>query len=501
MKGPWVAPFACALITIAIFTTFYYVNGGALFPTDDAFINLHNAQVLRIGHDDKYDGVPALVGATSGVHLALLLAFEQLARTDTAALFALSEVAGAAYVLGLFYMCVNTGCSRFEAALIALGGLILGGALFQLLNGMDTGLGMAAVAWNVKLLTDRKRTLWLPVLCGIMPFIRPELSFLAVGSMLILFWERDSSTNFKVAAAATAVLSSAPFLLWYWIDTGSIVPSTISAKMYYFAERYADWSEKSRFVLLAMIRAIVASFPIVLCLRFMRPRAVGLMLALFMVVFLGSYFWRFPGGLVHNGGRYLFVFAPIVLYGVACGLSSTFRKQTLRLVAISGLFLPLGFVAQFSDYETHIAGYRESLADLVNWMNHNLRDKPMVMVHDAGYVAYAGHGRLVDLVGLKTPAAMEFHKKQTYVSAGRLRSNAIAKIAEAFKPQYLVALQDWNDKFGLVAGLRDQGWSVHEIYAGRAPPETPVADIYHLYELRPPTGSASAPGRGHRGQS
>jgi hypothetical protein len=491
LTNRWTVAGACALVTIAIFAIVYSVNGGAAFPTDDAFINLHNAQVLRFGRDGKYDGVPALVGATSGVHLALLLAFKKLVSQDTAALYLLSSLSGVAYVLGVFYMCLNIGCPRLEAALIALGSLAFAGSLFQVLNGMDTGLAMAAVAWNIKLLTDKKRTFWLPALCGVMPFIRPELSFLSAASMSIVFWEKCTATGFKLAAATVAAFSSAPFLLWYWIDTGSLVPNTVGAKMYFFAERYADWSDKFLAILSAVSNAALASFPLFLCLCFARPAAVGRMLALFVVVFLGAYFWRFPGGLLHNGGRYLYVLAPIVLFGVACGLSSASRKLTLRIVAISMLFFPLGFVAQLKDYRTHIVGFQASLSDMVRWMNANLQNQPTVMVHDAGYVAYAGHAALVDLVGLKTPAAMEFHKRLTYPSAGLQRSQAVAEIAKKFRPQYLLVVQDWDESFRLVEGLRGQGWTAREVYAGSAPPETPAALIYHLYELTPPQALTS----------
>ncbi len=491
LTSRWTDAGSCALVTIAIFAIVYSLNGGAAFPTDDAFINLHNTQVLRLGRDGKYDGVPALVGATSGVHLALLLALEPLVYPDTVALYVLSSLSGVAYVLGVFYMCLNIGCPRLEAALIALGSLVFAGTLFQVLNGMDTGLAMAAVAWDIKLLTDKRRTFWLPALCGVMPFIRPELSFLSAASMFIVFWEKYTATSFKIAAAAVAASSSVPFLLWYWIDTGSLVPNTVGAKMYFFAERYADWSDKSLYMLSAVSKAALASFPLFLCLGFARPAAVGRMLALFVAVFLGAYFWRFPGGLLHNGGRYLYVLAPIVLFGVACGLSSESRKLTLRIVAISILFLPLGFVAQLKDYRTHIVGFQESLTDVVRWINANLPDQPMVMVHDAGYVAYAGHAALVDLVGLKTPAAMEFHKRLTYPSAGLQRSRAVAEIADRFQPQYLLVLQDWDESFRLVEGLRGEGWTAREVYAGRAPPETPAAFIYHLYELNPPHRLAS----------
>jgi hypothetical protein len=351
---------------------------------------------------------------------------------------------------------------------------------------MDTGLAMAAVAWNIKLLTDRSRSLWLAVLCGIMPFIRPELSVLSAASMLALLAEAKVSVRFKIASVAVATASATPFLAWYWFDTGSLVPNTVSAKMYYFAERYADWSDKAFLIFVAVLQGAMASFPLFLCLRFMRPPAVGRMLALFVLIFLAAYFWRFPSGLLHNGGRYLYVLAPIVLFGVACGLSSAFRKQTFTLVAISMLFLPQAFGARYYDYRMQIAGAQGSLSDVVNWLNANLPDRPLVMVHDAGYVAYAGHAPLVDLVGLKTPAAMDFHKRTTYPSVGSQRTKAVAEIADAFHPQYLLVLEDWDRRFGLVEGLRLHGWTTREVYAGRAPPETPAANIYHLYELRSP---------------
>lgn len=498
LQQPSTAATLCALITIAVFGAIFVINGGAVFPTDDAFINLHNAQVLRLGRDDSYQGVPALVGATSGLHLALLFALEHVFYSDAVALFVLGALAGLAYVLGIFYASVNVGCSRTDSAFIALSGLMLAGALFQLVNGMDTGLAMAAVAWNIKLLTDKPRTIWLSLLCGMMPFVRPELSFLSAGSMLILLSSKDTSPRFKLLSAATAVAITTPFLLWYWIDTGSVVPSTVGAKMYFFAERYDNWAKKLQLGLTAISYAAVASFPLFLCVRYIRPRPIGVLLAAFALVFLGSYFWSFPGGLLQNEGRYLYIFSPIVLFGVACSLSSPSRRQGLRLAAVSVLFFPIAFTVQYLDYRARITGDRESLADLTKWIESNFPERPTIMIHDAGYIAYRGHMPLVDLVGLKTPSAIEFHKRLTYQSAGELRPIAVAKIAEKFAPKYLVVLQDWDDKFAIVNGLLANGFSLREVYVGRASPGTPETNLYHLYELKMPEGhvpTAAARGR------
>src|SRR6266404_504215 len=209
----YAGPAICVLAALVAFAVAHRVIGGPLFPNDDAFINLHNAQVLWLGHDDAYRDVPALVGATSGAHLALLMLFETFIPADATALFVLGAAVAAFYLVGLFAMCKNVGCSRFEATLIALAGLILAGSIFQLLNGLDTGLAMAAVAWNIKLLTDGKRTLWLPVLCGAMPFIRPELGFLSIASMFVVLRDRELSIDFRAKAVALCVLAATPFLL------------------------------------------------------------------------------------------------------------------------------------------------------------------------------------------------------------------------------------------------------------------------------------------------
>ena len=59
-------------------------------------------------------------------------------------------------------------------------------------------------------------------------------------------------------------------------------------------------------------------------------------------------------------------------------------------------------------------------------------------------------------------------------------------MALAYKPQCLVVLQYWEQTFELAEGLGSNGWGVRELYAGRAPLETPATSIYHLYELTPP---------------
>ena len=74
--------------------------GSPVFPVDDAYITLHNAQVLHWGHDPNFAGTPALAGATSAVHLALV-ALLMFALSPPVALWAALWMATLAYALGL----------------------------------------------------------------------------------------------------------------------------------------------------------------------------------------------------------------------------------------------------------------------------------------------------------------------------------------------------------------------------------------------------------------
>ena len=121
---------------------------------------------------------------------------------------------------------------RPEAALIALGGLFSAGALFQILNWRPRD---TAVAWTIKLLTDKAHAVASDP--AVMPPFAPPQLVDRIDADPVL---ATRSAGFKIEAAAMAAERPA---LSYWVDNGPIVPSTINAKMYYFAN-VADWPDK-----------------------------------------------------------------------------------------------------------------------------------------------------------------------------------------------------------------------------------------------------------------
>lgn len=479
---------SCSLAVMAVYATALWWMGSPKFPNDDAYIALHNAQVLWQGYDSAYIGVPALIGATSAVHLALLVFFESFIHSADMALFVLSFVAACSYAIGVYVMCLCVGCSPRTATLFGVGSLFLGGSAFQLLNGLETGLAMSAVAWDLALLISRrKHPVALSVVCGLMPFVRPELTFLAGASILILVLDNEFSVRTRIVAVGIAAATAAPFVLWYWIDTGSPVPSSIAAKTYFIAQTYLSLGTRMFFFRLIAL-ALLAVSPLWLCCAFIQPRAVRAACLLFIVTFVAAYFWRYPSALFANVGRYLFIFAPIIILGSATMLVSaqTWKRPVAQIcLAISLLSTACAVSGQGEKYVRLIDVYRKNLIEVVAWTNSHLPSGSEVMVHDAGYVSYAGRFRLIDVTGLKTPACILVHQRLTFPTNGMKRPEAIAEIANSFDPTYLIAVKDWETNFGFAEALRANGWRVTKIYESSVQPDVSDTDIYQVYELHP----------------
>ncbi len=311
------APILIAAAVVAlIFALDYLLSGGAKFPNDDAYIALHNAQVLWAGQDSAYRGTPALVGATSGAQLALLMLFECLIPSAPVALLALCGVVTLAYVLGVYFLGLTCGFPRNLSVAMALASLLVEGCLFQFLNGLDTGLAMAAVIWCLALLDAKRYRPALAILCGVMPFVRPELAVLSAGAVLVMLCDAKISRREKVLVVALAAASATPFLAWYWIDTGSVIPTTIGAKTYFSAEANLPLSERLSLLAGGVRIGLVYDVPLIFCLAMVRSRPLRLLCFGFILIVLFAYLQRFPGGWEANSGRYFFIFAPVVVFAV-----------------------------------------------------------------------------------------------------------------------------------------------------------------------------------------
>jgi hypothetical protein len=347
---------------------------------------------------------------------------------------------------------------------------MIGSPFLQLLDGLETSLAMAAVAYAFAFVVRKKSSRWLMLLAGTLPFIRPEL---AAFSLLLFAWHTylhakagsEAPTVFWniLQDIGFAILGTLPFILLSTWNTGSVVPATISAKRFFFAEAHLSTAIKWRWVrynVLDFCRVIGPAALGALCLV---TEAWGALLLGFIPVFIMAFYLQFPGALGHYDHRYLYVLVPFALAGLCLGL----RSQTkivrglwlflLVLMTVQGF---IGLPRAWRQYSSYCSTGQTELAALRKFCTESLEPNARILIHDAGYMAFATKFQLVDFVGLKTPAAIPLHREFTYPSGGKDRHKAIDLLARQTSPNYLIVLLEWDRVFGITKGLEADGWQL-----------------------------------------
>lgn len=438
------------------------------FLMDDAYITLHNAQVLLTGKDPAY-AVSPLTGATSAAHLALVAALG-LALPLPLASAIVSCAAAVCYLAGLKALAVSAGCRGRAVAVVMFAGAGIGYVPLYIFNGLETVLAMAAVAWSLALRDSR----WLPILCGIMPFVRPELAFLAAP----LFLRHLASSPARVRSIGLAAAPAALFALWYMIETGVPFPNTGGAKVAFFAEAHLPLMQR---IAIALVAVAGAGF-LPLCIGVLRIRSVpaGWCVAAFALCWLAMAIWALPSALTHNHFRYLGPLIPALLYPLAALLAER-RSNALPVLLIGWTVMTL--CLSLPQFLERLQVMAEGFAAA-----QHVRDRvppgSTVLVHDAGIIAWtAPKVRIVDVVGLKTPASALAHRQHTTRTGDW--GKALDQIACRSGATHLVALKGdgfWED---VAAGLEGEGWVLQA-------ERLPEGIGYAVYRISAPDNRAGA---------
>lgn len=431
------------------------------FPLDDAYITLHNAAALIAGGDDPAYGVAPLRGATSPVHLLVVAAFGTLMDLRWAA-SAAAWLGAVAYLFGLLAAARQRALPAWATASVVGLGAIAGMSAYHLVNGLETGLAMAGVVWAMVLASGPPG--WrLPLLLGALPFVRPELALLAVPLFLRQAWLRRSAGAPKRIAPdlAASIAAALPWLAWMWIETGAIVPQTGGAKVAFFAEAGLPAMAKALSVIGAIGTFVFQIGPLILGFIGLRMAPAGRPALLFVAAMLMLFGFTLPGGLYHNWSRYLYLVVPLLILGLADMLAKAEEPGARRR---AGIVLGVSFAFAAAILPLHVnrlaeglAFTRTELAGVAAWVRAHVPRDAVVAVHDAGYMAFAAERRLVDIVGLKTPAAQAAHEALTGPTRGAARGEALARILAESHVSYFVVWNEWDAIFGLTAGLRAAG--------------------------------------------
>jgi hypothetical protein len=259
------------------------------------------------------------------------------------------------------------------------------------------------------------------------------------------------------------VLIAVAWLVFNQVTVANWVPNTVSAKRYFFGA-YAYPASWTLLIIVSRVFELVT---------FIGPAIIGVFLAIrvpqdrvLVVAFLVQLLAIGVSSSVslnHNYFRYLHpILIPAVLGGLTT-LCSAPPYSRLNLVAPVVLLAALTWTLCQAPF--HWMDYRNgqtivgSQAQIAAWVTaHN--DGHPVLLHDAGYLSEFTTLPLVDLVGLKTSAAVDLNRTITGPSAGRDRGLAEHALACTTNPTYFVALTIWEDVFRVSAGLQEQGWQL-----------------------------------------
>lgn len=476
-------------LVLILFNTHRFLYGSVpVFPTDDAYITLHNAQVLLSGQPDpRFIGTPALAGSTSLVHVLLTAAFA-LVMPPLHALNATLWLGIGLYALGLLRLARVHGATPWQACLLTLMGLLAAQTPFQMLNGLETGLTLAGITWSLVAASATRPTRALPVLCALLPLLRPELLALA---LLLLGQQAARRRELRAIARDLAIfaLTLAPFLVLLYSNTGALLPLTIAAKRAYFGEAALPLGVK-----LAVGQGHLGKFALLLgpALLFLLPllrSTLGRLGLLFAFLLLAAYIESFPTALLQYYHRYLYVLLPFLW--LAC--ASLWQKGLPRwqgavasgaagIVVLQSLAL---FPTRWATYEGWFQEVAVELDSLAKFCD-TLPDDGAIVLHDAGYLGWSSHRRLVDMVGLKTPAAIPLHQRFTAPRAGQGRLDAITTLAKEKNGRYLVVLQGWEEFYGIASGLQARGWGVVPLRTFAPDCPIPPRNRYQVWRLTAP---------------
>jgi len=455
--APWRALAWLALAGAAAFAVFGHPD----LRIDDAFITLHNARTLLAGGDDPaYAGATALTGATSAVHLVAIAGLGLLMPLETASAV-VSLVGILLYAAGLDRMAVQAGCSRI--LLVGLG-LLTGYQALHLVNGLESGLAAAAVAWALVLRDAR----WLPVLCGTLPFVRPELALLALPLLARQGWVQRGAPDRVLRTGLLALAAAAPWMALSWAMTGGLVPATGGAKVLFFAESGLPLADKLVLAASACLHAAILLIAIGLGGLWRKP--AGWCGAAFLLLWLGTATWAFPGGLAHNYGRYLVEAVPVLLFGL-----SELLTAERRLMAGVLVLCVLGLQAKTFEAARDTQRMARARDAMIATLNAKVPLHARVAVHDAGDIAWRRPDlRLTDVVGLKTPDSTRAFALHPVRNGDR--GAALAAILAGSGAQYFVCLT--GDPFWatLATDLARTGQRLEALDAGEA---------YTVYRLVP----------------
>lgn len=472
-------------VLLLLFSGFFYFNHPVFFPIDDAYIILHNASVLLQGNDINYPNTPALFGTTSPVFLLLVSLLIKLTPfSPSVCLGLLNWSAIFLYTLGILKLCKIFHANTLQTLAVVFLALFTGSMPYQLLNGLETGLALAGLTWLLVGISQpqpsRHQKISVLLLCGLLPFIRPEFILLTALTGLYYLHKNIQEKKYKniLIDLSLILFAALPWIAWLYYSTGHVYPMTAAAKTAFFA--FPGHFDRLHIDFLwGFLETISLPILLLILLTFFTP--LRSILGSFVVLMGIVFFKNSPLLMIQNYFRYLYIFVPIALYSGLCFIQHS--KYTIRISL--NTIIALGVIQQliispvffYKGYWCNVQYERYTLPNVTNWCKIHLPKQTIILVQDAGYLAYASSFHLIDFVGLKSPESLRLHQEITLPSKGKNRISALSKIALESHGEYIILTPEWNNLFNLITGLKKLGWQCQQVH------QTPGENGYLIYKI------------------
>ena len=398
-------------------------------PIDDAYITFRYARNLAEGLGLVYNPGEWVLGTTAPLWAMLLGGGYRLGLTDLPWLATIvSAVCDAATVALLVSLCLRMGWRPIGAALVGLAWALNPMSIAFATGGMETSLFVLVALIALGLAARGSRLPAVAGLSGLATLIRPEGALLAASVVGWTFLADRRQTWLAALAAASPMAVAGLTFLWRY---GSPLPNSVAAKQLAYQP---TWPLENTFALL--IQAGLPGWSTYLVAAV--PAAVGVLMAVlglaallelvrkglpwldrrglawqpfaaFAVFYIAFYMLVGVRG-VRLFPWYLVPIEPFYLLGAAAGLVRVGGWRAPWLAAVLVLWQAPAIDWQHPLMATgETFGREELMLDVGRGLAAELPPSAVVAAPEIGALGYASNLRVLDTVGLVSPAALPYY--------------------------------------------------------------------------------------------
>ena len=458
------------LFAVAAMSLFGFVqqnrlqNVTYLFAFDDAWIHLQYAKnIVAYGSFSFFKNVESSSGSTSPFYTILLAVLWHLSANK----IVLSNIMGCAGLcLGGWFFFKIAGLFFPDRPILALGGTSL--MMFEphlqfiAVSGMETTLFIALLLMMWYFYLARRPVLF-GLAGGLSVWCRPEAVIFLCILLGVSMYERYIPEGKMALSSDThrfrpAVFIICGFVLAYclfnYLLSKTILPNTFAAKGKYYESMtfiFLKWAweficeDTSPLVLLSAFAGILF-----LVFSFKHRRSLDLLPALLWIFLLCLAYWFYLPR-VYQNGRYLMPSLPFIIFLALEGIDQLIlllqRIERRKLIVVlesgfvvlilcSGLWTEFKAFPRYRNYVSDSGHYtlqRQIRAAV--WIKDNLPADAVIAAHDVGALGYYSERKIVDMVGLITPAAIPYIHEKNQMLAWLLREHVT----------HVATFRDWFD--------------------------------------------------------